>query len=345
MLKQTLTVEDPEHIRLLQGANDRYLRRVRDTFGLRARARGHRITLEGDDAEVKRGMHVLQDLLRKVERRHRLSEDDVSQALRHAREESGPQSLPRPVDEEIGFHLEHNRTVAPRTTGQKEYAEAIRRHDVVFGIGPAGTGKTYMAVAAALEYLHAGEVNRIVLVRPAVEAGERLGFLPGDFREKVNPYLRPLYDALQDMLPFGQLERYLQRGVIEILPLAYMRGRTLNAAYVILDEAQNTTPKQMKMFLTRLGHHARAVITGDMTQVDLAESDESGLAHAVRILAAVDGIAVVELNEMDIVRHRLVRDIVRAYDRAEQARRPADRQGTGARGSDGQNSRRPQHNE
>ena len=319
-MKQTLTIEDPEHVRLLQGANERYLRRVRDAFGLRARARGHRITLEGNTGEVQRGMAVLNELLHVIRERMELSEEDVTRALRRAREQD-TQALPDPVGgDDDAFQLEGGRAIAPRTEGQQRYIEIIRRHDVVFVVGPAGTGKTYLAVAAALESLHAGDVNRIVLVRPAVEAGERLGFLPGDFREKINPYLRPLYDALQDMLPLGQLERFVECGVVEILPLAYMRGRTLNSAAVILDEAQNATLKQMKMFLTRLGHHARAVITGDVTQVDLGGEQECGLVHAVRILGDVDGIAVVQLDERDIVRHRLVRDIVRAYDFDEQAR-------------------------
>jgi phosphate starvation-inducible PhoH-like protein len=200
------------------------------------------------------------------------------------------------------------------TPGQEKYLAAIQKHDIVFAIGPAGSGKTYLAVASAIESLSRNEVNRIVLVRPAVEAGERLGFLPGDLAEKVNPYLRPLYDALHDMLNPHQVARYSERGVIEIAPLAFMRGRTLNNAFVILDEAQNTTPKQMKMFLTRLGRDARAVVTGDVTQVDLPDGDLSGLAHAREVLRDVDGVAFVKLERQDIVRHPLVQRIVDAYD-------------------------------
>ena len=207
--------------------------------------------------------------------------------------------------------------VRAMTTGQEKYLGAIKKHDIVFAIGPAGSGKTYLAVASAIESLSRNQVNRIVLVRPAVEAGERLGFLPGDLAEKVNPYLRPLYDALHDMLNPNQVARYIERGVIEIAPLAFMRGRTLNNAFVILDEAQNTTPKQMKMFLTRLGRDARAVVTGDVTQVDLPDGDLSGLAHAQEVLRDVDGVEFVKLDRQDIVRHPLVQRIVDAYDESE----------------------------
>jgi phosphate starvation-inducible PhoH-like protein len=209
------------------------------------------------------------------------------------------------------------RIIMPRTEGQKKYIEAMRRNSVVFSIGPAGTGKTYLAVALAVSALKKGKLRRIVLARPAVEAGEKLGFLPGDLEEKVNPYLRPLYDAMDDMMDFDEVRRSLTRGIVEIVPLAFMRGRTLNDAFVILDEGQNSTRKQMKMFLTRLGENTKAVITGDITQVDLPDTEESGLRQAWKILKGIKGIGFVELTEKDIVRHRIVQDIVRAYEKHE----------------------------
>jgi len=217
------------------------------------------------------------------------------------------------------------------TSGQERYLQAIHTHDVVFAIGPAGSGKTYLAVASAIEALAKNKVTRLVLVRPAVEAGERLGFLPGDMAEKVNPYLRPIYDALHDMLNPAQIARYMERGIIEIAPLAFMRGRTLNNAFVILDEAQNTTPKQMKMFLTRLGRNARAVITGDVTQVDLPDGDLSGLVHARHVLREVDGVSFIVLEKQDIVRHPLVQRIVNAYE-FEESENPARPHSGGGRG-------------
>jgi phosphate starvation-inducible PhoH-like protein len=207
--------------------------------------------------------------------------------------------------------------VAPKSLAQKRYVDAIRRHDIVFGIGPAGTGKTYLAMAMAVAALQARTVQRIVLARPAVEAGEKLGFLPGDLAEKVNPYLRPLYDALHDMMDAGRAAQLVEQGTVEVAPLAFMRGRTLNDAFVILDEAQNTTVEQMKMFLTRLGFHSRAVVTGDVTQVDLPQGRASGLSHARRILEGVEGISFCTFTEVDVVRHPLVQEVIRAYERAD----------------------------
>jgi phosphate starvation-inducible protein PhoH and related proteins len=210
----------------------------------------------------------------------------------------------------------HKRVIAPKSINQKAYIEAIRRQDIVFGIGPAGTGKTYLAMAMALSALMKNQVTRMVLCRPAVEAGEKLGFLPGDLAEKVNPYLRPLYDALHDMVDFDRARKMIERGTIEVAPLAFMRGRTLNDSFVILDEAQNTTKEQMKMFLTRLGYGSKAVVTGDVTQIDLPAGKSSGLKHAAAILAGIRGIRFIAFNEKDVVRHRLVQEIITAYERA-----------------------------
>ena len=211
----------------------------------------------------------------------------------------------------------HKRVVTPKSVAQKAYIDAIRNDDIVFGIGPAGTGKTYLAMAMAVAALMRDNFARMILTRPAVEAGEKLGFLPGDLAEKVNPYLRPLYDALHDMVDFDRARKMLERGTIEVAPLAFMRGRTLNDSFVILDEAQNTTPEQMKMFLTRLGYGSKAVITGDVTQIDLPSGKPSGLKHTMQILQGIDGIRFCYFSERDVVRHRLVRDIISAYDRAE----------------------------
>ncbi|MCY3023644.1 MAG: PhoH family protein [Planctomycetota bacterium] len=313
-MRKTIEIEDRETTRALLGAGDCHLRRVRETLGVEVAARGDLLHLSGDDGSVERCARAFLGMLRVIRKSQRLDEEDVQRILDSVTAgddgESGDRRLERKGS---GPHT----SVHPLTPGQARYMEAMATHDVVFAIGPAGTGKTYLAVASALESLSADVVSRLVLVRPAVEAGERLGFLPGDVAEKVNPYLRPLYDALHDMLNAHQLARYVERGVVEIAPLAFMRGRTLNNAFVILDEAQNTTPKQMKMFLTRLGRDARAVITGDVTQVDLPAGDLSGLAHAWDILHGVDGVAFVTLEKQDIVRHPLVQRIVDAYDQSE----------------------------
>jgi phosphate starvation-inducible PhoH-like protein len=247
--------------------------------------------------------------------------EDVEQGLkmlgRGASPDQGLDSLVLgPVLSRAGRH------VAPKSVAQKRYVDAIRRHDIVFGIGPAGTGKTYLAMAMAVAALQARSVKRIILARPAVEAGEKLGFLPGDLAEKVNPYLRPLYDALHDMMDAGRASQLVEQGTVEVAPLAFMRGRTLNDAFVILDEAQNTTVEQMKMFLTRLGFHSKAVVTGDVTQVDLPQGKMSGLMHARRILEGVEGIAFCGFTEVDVVRHPLVQEVIRAYDKADAEAKP-----------------------
>jgi phosphate starvation-inducible PhoH-like protein len=308
-VQDALELNDAETLRALLGPGDRNLRRLREALAVRAVARDRTVRLSGEREAVERGLAVLAVLLEELERTGSLPEDAIERAL------AGPSGgAPTPGGPGSGVRVfSEGRYVRPRTEGQARYLEAMAASDIVFSIGPAGTGKTYLAVAHALGALARGEVRRIVLARPAVEAGERLGFLPGSPDEKVNPYLRPLYDALADMVPPKHLARHLERDVIEVVPLAYMRGRTIERAFAILDEAQNTTPMQMKMFLTRLGALSRAVVTGDVTQIDLDEPELSGLLQAEAILKGLDGIAFVYLDERDIVRHRLVRRIVEAY--------------------------------
>ncbi len=275
-------------------------------------ARGNRIVIEGEAEDVEKLERIFGKLL-EVARVNRMPSLEEVQYLVGQVEEGG--DLTGVLTDVI--QITHwGEAIRPKTAGQKRYIEAIKEHDVVFAIGPAGTGKTYLAVAMALSYLQQGKVKRIVLTRPAVEAGEQLGFLPGDLFQKVNPYLRPLYDAIYDMIPAAELDKYIQAGRVEIAPLAFMRGRTLNNAFIILDEAQNTTHTQMKMFLTRLGFGSKAVVTGDITKIDLA-GVTSGLVEVPRILAGVPGIAVIYLERADVVRHPLVKAIIEAYERSE----------------------------
>jgi phosphate starvation-inducible protein PhoH and related proteins len=320
-VRKTIEIDDRETTRALLGAGDCHLRRVRDVLGVDIVARNDLLHLEGADESVDRGVRAFLGMLRIIRKSQHLESVDVDRILSSvtADDNDSTENARRARDRDRDRTPEKplGGRVHAMTPGQARYLEAIKNHDIVFAIGPAGSGKTYLAVAAAIDSLVSNQCNRIVLVRPAVEAGERLGFLPGDLQEKVNPYLRPLYDALHDMLNPHQVSRYSERGVIEIAPLAFMRGRTLNNAFVILDEAQNTTPKQMKMFLTRLGRDARAVITGDVTQVDLPDGDLSGLAHARDVLHNVDGVSFVTLEKQDIVRHPLVQRIVNAYDISE----------------------------
>ncbi len=282
--------------------------------------RGNRVAISGPSALTGIARTALQSLYERLERGLDVDVASVDAALRLAQARGDKPGALVEEGEEIRTR---RRRIGPRGPVQAQYIRALRAHDLVFGLGPAGTGKTYLAVAMAVDMLMSGAVERIVLSRPAVEAGERLGFLPGDLREKVDPYLRPLYDALYDMLPGEQVVRRIENGEIEIAPLAFMRGRTLSNAYVILDEAQNTTPVQMKMFLTRLGENARMAVTGDLSQVDLPRGTRSGLSDALETLAGIEGIAVVQFTEVDVVRHGLVSRIVAAYDRRD--RRTAQR--------------------
>ncbi|MBI3865997.1 MAG: PhoH family protein [Planctomycetia bacterium] len=319
MNEASLALSSPDQIPLLFGAQDRFLRQVREAVGVDVTLRGDEIRLHGTDDQIKRGLAVFAELRSILEKRGELLDSEVAGVLigngnGHSAGNGSPAEM---ID-----LLEKARRVAPRTAGQAEYVRAIRENDMVFCIGPAGSGKTYLAVAMAVNALRQEQVKKIVLVRPAVEAGERLGFLPGDLLAKVNPFLRPLLDAMNEMLDYEQVKRYMERDIVEIVPLAFMRGRTLNNTFIILDEGQNTTLTQMKMFLTRLGNGSRIVVTGDTTQSDLPGGVTSGLLDAIDRLKGVEGIAHVRLTGRDIVRHPLVKEIVRAYEEGPAHRTP-----------------------
>jgi phosphate starvation-inducible PhoH-like protein len=292
-----------------QGANLRLISRL---LGVKLASRGHQVTVEGPEPQVKLARRALEELYQLLETGYALSPQDVQHAVKIIQGQE--EAALKDIFLDTVYISAMKRRITPKSVTQKRYIEAIRNHDIVFGVGPAGTGKTYLAMAMAVAALMNHEFIRIVLARPAVEAGEKLGFLPGDLYEKVNPYLRPLYDALHDMMDFDKATRMVQRGVIEVAPLAFMRGRTLNDSFVILDEAQNTTPEQMLMFLTRLGFGAKAVITGDITQIDLPNGATSGLVEARQLLTGIEGIAFIHFTERDVVRHPLVQDIIRAYE-------------------------------
>lgn len=307
----------------LFGSLDDNLRHLESLLNVRIRTQGHELIVEGRPADTAKVARLVTSLSSLVDEGHSVSDRDVKTAS---------ELVAKDGDVDLreyflkGGHMRQagKKRITAKSANQKRYLDAIEAHDIVFGIGPAGTGKTYLAMAQAVSYLLAKKVSRIILARPAVEAGEKLGFLPGDLQEKVNPYLRPLYDALYDMLDVEKAERMLERGVIEVAPIAFMRGRTLNDAFVILDEAQNTTSEQMKMFLTRLGFGSKAVVTGDITQIDLPSGRTSGLVEAMHVVGHVDGIAFVYFDDRDVVRHKLVQSIVKAYEA--HANAPADRQ-------------------
>lgn len=310
-----LTFDDNTLLLNLCGERNGNLKLIEEALQAKLNLRGDRITLIGEESEVKLAQRVLEELYGLLSEGYPLYPSDVNHAIQIL---SGNfKARLRDIFLDSVYVTSKKRVITPKSLAQKEYIDAIRTYDIVFGIGPAGTGKTYLAMATAVAALNAGEINRVILVRPAVEAGEKLGFLPGDLVEKVNPYVRPLYDALHDMIDFEQTSTLLQRGVIEVAPLAFMRGRTLNDCFVILDEAQNTTPEQMKMFLTRLGISSKAVITGDITQIDLPNGTRSGLIETVEILTDVEGLKFVYFTDKDVIRHRLVQDIIKAYERAE----------------------------
>jgi phosphate starvation-inducible PhoH-like protein len=307
----------------LFGRNDANLRTLREKFNVRLTARGDDLTIEGGESEVEAVCSVLEDLMASVKKGIPVSEGDLRYVVSMVRENNTSQL--GAFHENRAEYPDLKKVIRAKTLGQQEYVKAMHGHDIVFSIGPAGTGKTYLAMAHAVTSLKRRDVDRILLVRPAVEAGESLGFLPGDYEEKVGPYLRPLYDALYEMMPAERIRKCMEIGVIEVAPLAYMRGRTLNNSFVILDEAQNTTLDQMKMFLTRLGFNSKALITGDVTQIDLSHKEDSGLVLIQSILKDIEGIKFIYLTEKDVVRHRLVQEIIKAFDRYDSANRRTDR--------------------
>jgi phosphate starvation-inducible PhoH-like protein len=304
----------------LLGQRDELLRIVEAEFPVSILVRGNEITVTGAETDAERVGRLFEELVVLLEAGHPLDREGLGRSIEMLKADQRPSEV---LATEV---VRGRKVVRPKTAGQKRYADAVRDHTLTFVVGPAGTGKSYLAVASAVQALQAKAVNRIILTRPAVEAGERLGFLPGDILAKVDPYLRPLYDALYDVLEPEVVTRLMERGTIEVAPLAYMRGRTLNDSFVILDEAQNTTPEQMKMFLTRLGFGSKAVVTGDVTQIDLPEGrGRSGLLHVRDVLHDIDGLVFVELDSSDVVRHRIVQDIVDAYERHEGAPAPRRR--------------------
>lgn len=319
MFEQTITVDRMEEAVSLFGSFDENIKLIENEFHIAVVSRGSELKVTGEQEDVEKGMRAINALLLLISRGETISDLNVRYVLSLVNEGSEDKLAEMTAD--CVCITSRGRPVKPKTLGQKKYIEAIKNNIIVLGVGPAGTGKTYLAVAMAVTALRAKEVNRIILTRPAVEAGEKLGFLPGDLQHKVDPYLRPLYDALFDMLGAENFQKQQERGNIEVAPLAYMRGRTLDDSFIILDEAQNTTAEQMKMFLTRLGFNSKMIVTGDITQVDLPEGKRSGLADAVKVLKGLEDIATIRLTEKDVVRHRLVQDIVKAYEKNEEAKR------------------------
>lgn len=316
--RKTISVENNEEVSLLLGKFDQHITLLDRHFNVRVFPQGDLLVVEGERQDVEKVTLLFEELLCLLRQGQVPSLPDVEYAIELIR--AGQAERLRTLFGEMVFVTPRGKKIKPKTLGQKGYIEAIRKHDIVFGIGPAGTGKTYLAMTMAVKALKERTVQRLILTRPAVEAGENLGFLPGDLQEKVDPYLRPLYDALHDLLGVDVYKAYMEKGIIEIAPLAYMRGRTLEEAFIILDEAQNTTAEQMKMFLTRLGFGSRAIITGDITQIDLPRGRFSGLAQIEEILTDVPGISFIRLTDQDVVRHPLVQKIIRAYATYEQGR-------------------------
>lgn len=313
MGEYTVSIDVPvEHMQNLFGRHDAYIRKIEDDLHVMILDRDGAVKISGDREAVMKASHVVRELLALSERGNVLEEQSVNYAIEIEGESGGDVLLE--IDGDCICHTISGKPIKPKTLGQKQYVDAIRDHMVVFGIGPAGTGKTYLAMAMAITAFKNNEVGRIILTRPAIEAGEKLGFLPGDLQSKVDPYLRPLYDALYQIMGAESFTKNMEKGLIEVAPLAYMRGRTLDNSYIILDEAQNTTPAQMKMFLTRIGFGSKVVVTGDDSQKDLAPDAKSGLDIAMKVLPKVDGIAFCKLSSKDVVRHPLVQKIVRAYE-------------------------------
>ena len=315
-----LSFPEIELARQLFGEHNVHLQRIADALAVKINTRGEIVSIDGDPIAAALAGNTLQQLYGLIQKGYPVYPNDIDYALRVLSADDRAQL--KDIFLDTVYITAKKRAITPKSPTQKAYIDAMRRCDIVFGIGPAGTGKTYLAMAMAVAALQKGVVNRIILTRPAVEAGEALGFLPGDLTEKVDPYLRPLYDALHDMMRFEKVSSLMQRGVIEVAPIAFMRGRTLNDAFIILDEAQNTTSEQMKMFLTRLGYNSQAVVTGDITQIDLPAAKSSGLIEASQILQSINDIQFIFFSHTDVVRHRLVQDIIRAYEQKEQSPAP-----------------------
>ncbi len=315
MIKHEVKLKNYSEAKLLFGPHDQNLKLIEKEIGVSVYARGLDITIEGSKKDVENTLHLINELLIAIRGGGEIRKHEVLYAI-HAIKDNKEGDVHSIYLDKIEVSAKRQ-FVFPRSKGQKEYVEAIKHNDIVFGIGPAGTGKTYLAMAMAVNALKKQLVSRIILARPAVEAGESLGYLPGDLYEKVTPYLRPLYDALYDMVEADRIRDYIERGIIEVVPLAYMRGRTLNNSFIVLDEAQNSTPEQMKMFLTRLGFDSKTVITGDITQSDLPSNRESGLKQVINILKDIEGIKFIFLSGEDVVRHELVQEIIKAYDKAD----------------------------
>ena len=313
MIEKTIDIDRMEQAVQLFGSFDENIKELEKEYGVTILSRGTDIKVSGDAEGVYNACKAIDALLSLVEKGEVINDQRVRYVMDLVRDGSSEQVAK--IAGDVICITAKGRPLKPKTLGQKKYVESIRTNTVTLGIGPAGTGKTYLAVAMAVQAFKAHEINRIILTRPAVEAGEKLGFLPGDLQNKVDPYLRPLYDALFDMLGAETFQKYQEKGNIEVAPLAYMRGRTLDDSFIILDEAQNTTPEQMKMFLTRLGFNSKAVITGDITQIDLPDSKKSGLIEAQRVLREVEDIAIVTFTVKDVVRHKIVQDIIKAYER------------------------------
>lgn len=313
--ERQLTIEDIQLISILFGELDENIKIIEEKLNIKIALKQDKITIVGDEVSVTMGEELIEELLKIIKVQKRLSKQELNYTIQLVLEGKGERV--KDLLNDVICITSSGKSIKPKTLGQKRYVDSIKNNDLVFGIGPAGTGKTYLAMAMAVNAFKNKEVNRIILTRPAVEAGESLGFLPGDLKDKVDPYLRPIYDALFDILGFDTYLRLMERGLIEVAPLAYMRGRTLDSAYIILDEAQNTTNEQMKMFLTRMGFGSKAIITGDITQIDLSKGQVSGLVTASKVLAQVKGIGICNLTKYDIVRHPLIQRIIEAYEKYE----------------------------
>lgn len=323
MFEQIINIDRMEQAVSLFGSFDENVKLIEKEFSVSVVSRGSDLKITGEPESVSAAARAVNGLLTLINKGEALSEQNVRYVISLVRE--GSENKLRSMSDDCICITAKGKPVKAKTLGQKKYIESIKDNTVVLGVGPAGTGKTYLAVAMAVSAFRAKEINRIILTRPAVEAGEKLGFLPGDLQQKVDPYLRPLYDALFDMLGAENFQKYQERGNIEVAPLAYMRGRTLDDSFIILDEAQNTTPEQMKMFLTRLGFNSKIVVTGDITQMDLPDGKRSGLVEAMKVLRHVEDVETVRFTERDVVRHKLVQDIIKAYEKYEEVRKRNDR--------------------